>query len=310
MSINEPSEFWKNLAAEHHDDLSKFGLENFKRHQALRYFSWRWSWKHILRSEQIRFLLGNTTPLTWLRAGVGPVHVADRAWDDTGWSVADRWLYCFAVRLLWQYAERHDTVGITALPEPSRGGPFPVHLRGRLISQDLANTSLEVGVLLEALGGRFPDHFLEVGAGYGRMAYALLSLYPEATYTIVDIEPAIDISRWYLSQLFPPERLRFLSPADADLLPPNSIDVALSISSLQEMTPEQVAHYLHLFDQVAAGGTVFLKQWETWSNPVDNVTMTFDDYPVPERWESVFRGRAPVQTRFMQEAWHVPPAAK
>jgi len=184
-----------------------------------------------------------------------------------------------------------------------------VQYRGRLISQDLANTALEVTALRRAIGTRTPENFLEVGAGYGRMAYALLSIYPEATYTIVDIKPAIDISRWYLSQLFPPERLRFLSPLDAELLTPGSMDVALSISSLQEMTPEQVGAYLRLFDRGAEGGIVFLKQWKIWTNPVDNVTMRFDDYPIPMRWREVFCSRSAVQTRFMDAAWDVPASA-
>lgn len=306
MSLAEPSKFWQRLAAEHRDDLDAHGLQNFKRHQALRYFGWQWTWRHLRRSEQFRFLLRNSSPGSVLRSAVGPVHVTDPAWDGTGWTVADRWLYCFAVRMLWDFAQEHDPVGVTSLAEPSAGGPFPVHHRGRLISQDLANTALEVAFLRDALGDRNPVTFLEVGAGYGRTAHALLTIFPHASYTIVDIEPAMDISRWYLSQLFPPERLRFLSPDEAGCLPPASADVALSISSLQEMTPQQVAGYLRLFDRVAAGGTVFLKQWETWTNPVDEVTMRFDDYPFPERWTTLSRARAPVQTRFVQAAWHVP----
>jgi putative sugar O-methyltransferase len=208
--------------------------------------------------------------------------------------------------LLWEYAVSQDTSGVTSLSEPLLGGPFPVHAKGRLISQDLANTALEVSALQAGLDGRSPRHFLEVGAGYGRMAYALLSSYPEASYTIIDIEPAIEISRWYLSQIFAPERLRFLSPDEAKLLDAGSADVALSISSLQEMTPQQVEYYLRLFDQVAEGGMVFLKQWEVWTNPVDNMTMRFDEYPIPDRWVSVARSQAPVQTRFVQQAWRVP----
>jgi putative sugar O-methyltransferase len=307
MSLDdEPSEFWKRLAAEHSDALSEFGLDHFKRHQALRYFNWQWTWRRLRGSEQFRFLLANTPPAAWVRSAAGRVKLRDPAWQHTGWSVADRWLYCFAVRLLWSYAEAHDPAGVTSLPEPSLGGPFPVQRAGRLVSQDLANTALEVAALQEALAGRKPARFLEVGAGYGRMAHALLSVYPDATYTIIDIEPAILICRWYLSQLFAPERLRFLSPGEAELLAPGSTDVALSVSSLQEMTPAQVAAYLRLFDNVAAGGTVFLKQWDVWTNPVDEVTMAFDDYPIPGRWKSLLRSRAPVQTRFVQAAWDVP----
>ena len=151
-----------------------------------------------------------------------------------------------------------------SLPEPLAGNPLPVSHRGRLISQDLANSALETEAVNRVLDGATPRSILEVGAGYGRTAYTLLSIFPEATYTVVDIEPAISISRWYLAQLFPPERLRFVDPSEVDDLETASIDLVVSISSLQEMTPGQVLGYLDLMDRVAAGGRVYLKQWAEW----------------------------------------------
>lgn len=72
------------------------------------------------------------------------------------------------------------------------------------------------------------------------------------------------------------------------------------------MTGEQVARYLALFDEVAAGGTVYLKQWQRWRNPEDGITLEFAAYPVPARWRRLFEERAPVQTNFRQAAWRVP----
>ena len=178
--------------------------------------------------------------------------------------------------------------------------------KGSLISQDLANTSIEVDAVRRALSGSIPQTIPEIGAGYGRTAYGLMHLYPRATYTIVDIPPAIEISEWYLSQLFPPERLRFVTPREAVDIPVGSVDLALSISSLQEMTREQVADYLRMLDRIAESGTVYLKQWISWRNPVDDIVLRFDDYPIPGRWESLFRQRAPVQTNFAHAAWKVP----
>jgi hypothetical protein len=43
-----------------------------------------------------------------------------------------------------------------------------VRRRGRLISQDLANTALESTAIPRALGGEPPRSIVEVGAGYGR----------------------------------------------------------------------------------------------------------------------------------------------
>jgi putative sugar O-methyltransferase len=192
------------------------------------------------------------------------------------------------------------------LEEPLLGDPPPVRHRGRVLSQDLSNSVLEVNAMARAFGERAPKTILEIGAGYGRVAYVLLSLFPDATYTIVDIEPAQTIQRWYLTQLFDPERLRFLSPDETDQIEPGSIDLGVAISSLHEMTKEQVATYLDLFDRAAAGGFVYLKQFENWQNPVDGIVQRFDDYPVPARWQRSFRDVAPVQTTFIEAAWKVP----
>jgi len=148
------------------------------------------------------------------------------------------------------------------------------------------------------------------GLGTGEARTHCLASFPEATYTIIDIQPAIDISRWYLTALFGPERLRFLSPAEAAILSDGSVDLAISISSLQEMRPDQVDTYLRLLDRVTEGGTVYLKQWSSWRNPDDGVELDFDAYPIPPRWEAILRRRSRVQTRFKEAAWAVPPSAR
>ena len=44
-TLDTPSRFWHKLGAEHTADLELHGFEQSKRHLALRYFSWRWSWE-------------------------------------------------------------------------------------------------------------------------------------------------------------------------------------------------------------------------------------------------------------------------
>ena len=308
MSVSEPSQFWQRLGDEHQRQLESSGFSMFKRAQALRYFTWQWRWRSITKSEQMRFLLRHTSPSDWVRCAFPTPDLSDSAWQGVPWSRRDRWLYNFAVRLLWTYAESHDTAGVLLLPEPVLGSPFPVFWRGRLISQDIANSALEVSTIVDALT-EDPASILEVGAGYGRTAYVLLNLFRAASYTIVDINPALEISRRYLTELFPGRSLRFLSPDEAFELEDSSIDLALSISSLQEMTLKQVERYLGLFDRVAAGGNVYLKQWSSWYNPDDKITITLDDYPVPPRWRMMFRFQAPVQSRFTEALWNIPKAS-
>lgn len=307
-AFGEPSLFWQQLAREHHVELERHGPQFIKRRQALRYFTWRWSWRTLSQSRQFRFLVSHSTPWTIVRCLFMPARLSGPDWHTVKWSRRERWLYVFAVRLLWHYAKRHDKVGVLRAPEPQLGDPLPVRCEGRLISQDLANSALEVNAIARALEGTAPRSIVEVGAGYGRTAYALLTMFPKATYTVVDIEPALTISRWYLTSLFPPARLRFVRPAEAHRLDDNSADLVVSVSSLQEMRRDQVDVYLELFDRIAAGGIVYLKQWERWTNAADAVTLAFDEYPIPARWQAAFREGAPVQTNFRHAAWRVPSA--
>jgi hypothetical protein len=251
----------------------------------------------------MRFLLLHSSPATLIRAGIRPGPLDAAAWDGPPWSKVDRWLYTFATRMLWSYAARSlDGSPALDLEEPSLGAPFPVYQNGRLISQDLANTALELDAMRRG-GVSDPVRILEVGAGYGRTAHALLTLHPQATYTIVDIEPAISISRWYLTGLFGEDRLAFIRADRLDALEGQTFDLGLSISSLQEMTPVQVGGYLELFDRLIEG-RVYLKQWESWHNPADGNQSVFAQYPIPARWQRTLWERCPVQTRFMQAVWH------
>lgn len=303
---SQPSQFWTNLGAEHAEELEAHGFDEMKRRQASRYFSWQWRWRQLRSSEQFRFLLRHTRLSDWITVLREPMDLEDASWSGTDLSRPDRYLTTVAVRLVWRYAERFGDEDVLALDEPELGSPLPIRLRGRRISQDLANTSLEVRAIRAALSGQPPKRVIEVGAGYGRTAHALLSVFPECTYTIVDIEPAISISAWYLRSLFDAGRTRFIQAGECSASSVGPADLAVSVSSLQEMTPVQVENYLALFDEVCSGGTVFLKQWERWSNPDDGVVMDMARYPIPPRWKRLLWERAPVQTRFMQAAWSVP----
>ena len=299
------SRFWQRLNEEHSAQLADHGLESIKRVQALRYFTWRWSPRRLL-GPQGRYLLSRSNPVRWVLAALTPNELGRDAWSPAPWSLGDRWAYTVATRLLWQVALRHGDAAVTGADEPSLGNPFPVRSDGRLISQDLANTALEIASMTEALGGRGPSSVVEIGAGYGRTAYGILTRYPEAAYTVIDIRPALDISRWYLETLFPDRQLTFIDAAGGvPELPP--YDLAISISSLHEMTVELVDEYLGLLDRAALpGATVYFKQWLKWWNPVDEIEMTMDRYRMPDRWRRIFERRARVQQQFGEAAWEAP----
>ena len=297
------SRFWDRLGAEHKAALATNGMERVKRVQALRYFTWRWDLRRALAG-QARYILRRTSPAAWVRAVATPLDLSSESWAPVRWPAHERWVYALATRLLWEAASRSGAdPEVLALDEPQQGSPFPVRWRGRLISQDLANTALEVASIREALLGARPRQIVEIGAGYGRTAHALLSVFPDAAYTIVDIPPALEISQWYLERVVPGRDVRFIdASAGVPALPP--FDLAVTISSLHEMTHTVVDQYLAELDRAGRpGAVVYLKQWLRWWNPVDEIETSMNDYRLPLRWEPIFERRAPVQQRFGEAGW-------
>jgi ABC-2 type transport system ATP-binding protein len=171
-----------------------------------------------------------------------------------------------------------------------------------------------------------PGGVIELGAGYGRLAWVFLLAFPDARYVLVDIPPALAVSERYLSELFPDRRIfrfrhfdegpeveeelaaaqiAFLTPNQLDLITPLDAGLFVTISSLHEMRPEQVEYYLR---QVArhCKGYFYFKQWQRSVNQVDKVVIRREDYPIPLDWEPIFDRPHPVQTAFFEAMYRLP----
>jgi putative sugar O-methyltransferase len=229
--------------------------------------------------------------------------------------------------LLWLYAGRRDPEGLlTRIEEPREGSPLDIRVGGRLVSQDLANSVLEYYSVLEAFRPGPGSEVCELGAGYGRTAYVFLRA-SGCRYTVIDIPPALRLAEHYLSSVLPEKKvfrfrpferfedvreefdsaeLRFLLPHQAAMLPPRRFDLFLNISSLHEMTPEQIAAYFRLIDRLTRG-VFFTKQWSDTVNDANRVRLRREDYPVPAHWRTLFDRRCRVQTRFFEAAYEVGP---
>jgi hypothetical protein len=147
-----------------------------------------------------------------------------------------------------------------------------------------------------------------------------LTADPTVRYTIVDIPPALYVAQRYLTAVLPALRvfrfrpfaryadvrdemdaaqLVFLEPQQLPLLPDGHFDASITISTLQEMRPEQIANYLALLDAQTTTA-IYLKQWRRWRNPVDDVVLSMDDYHLPDRWTAVFNRRPLVPREFFE----------
>ena len=98
-------------------------------------------------------------------------------------------------------------------------------------------------------------------------------------------------------------QLVFIEPHQLPLVPDRHFDAMLTISTLQEMRPEQIARYLELMDQKTAGA-IYLKQWRRWRNPVDDVVVAMGDYRLPDEWEPIL-SRSPIMPREFFEALYL-----
>jgi len=89
---------------------------------------------------------------------------------------------------------------------------------------------------------------LEIGAGYGRTCHAIMSNHDLASYTIIDLEPALRLSRAYLREVLDDEnfaRIRFHTVNEVDeLFEAHEFGLCINIDSFAEMNPETVLAYL------------------------------------------------------------------
>jgi len=322
-AIVQPSDFWCLLNDRNTRQLGDEGFAHFKRTVNHNYFSWI---PHRLRDDQLR-----TMVKAWLlhpELAVVSARLGDTSTVEAGAARANpfvgsrsRYIHGVFIALLWEYVRRMDARGIlTRLEEPDVGDPVVATYRGRRISADLGNSVFDFYSATAALPDfqPGPGGVLELGGGYGRVAWVFLKEVPAARYILCDIPPALAIAQEYLTTLFPDRRtfrfrhfdshaavadeleaaqLVFLTPNQLSLLEPLGLSLFLNISSLHEMRPEQIDHYLKEADRHTEG-FFYTKQWRTWYNPDDHVVINQDGYPIPATWRRLWERAHPIQRRF------------
>jgi putative sugar O-methyltransferase len=313
-----PSKYWVELNRMNLAQLQQHGYENFKRTIALNYFTFV---RILPWDAQIIFLLAKL-PLDVSLSCMRRAFFARKHDYFSAFNWIQSLLYNFLTLASWAYSR--DVVSdpaLLALREPEEGNPAVITDRsGALISQDLANSVLEVS----AIGAELAPSsvVIELGAGYGRDAYAMLATNPAIKYVIVDIAPALWVAETYLRHQFPGSRIfpyrefaefseieaefrecgiAFFLSTQITLLPAGLADLVINISSLHEMRPEQIAFYFSEFDRLLKDeGLFYFKQWKRGVVPFENVVILQEHYPIPASWRCELSRQAPIQTRFFE----------
>ncbi len=309
-TLYQPSMFWDVLNEVHLEYLSKSGFSNFKRTINTKYFNWGslgiliHQFRPILRE----FTKGNFNP--FVKSNFEHAKKFNRLGAFT---------YRIYLASLYDYISQNDHLGILdKIKEPKLGNPFVVKYKGKLISQDLCNSIYEFYSITEGNNFSGKVKIVELGAGYGRLGYVFLKMLPDSSYCIIDIPPALFIAQNYLSRVFPKEkvfkfrpfqsfkevkkefeqsRIQFIMPHQIELLPNKYFDLSINISSLHEMTREQIRNYLKQINRLCKG-YFYTKQWRK-SHTKDNKFISQNEYPIPKGWKIINRrDRHPIQNMF------------
>ena len=320
-----PSAYWERLVAHHLEDLRDKGYSNFKRTLNMQYFNW--GILGIIRHQLAPILR------RWItRPSLAPFSAEFRDYRAgpslrvKSFNVVTATIYEVYVAMLADFVAASDKLSLLdKMTEPEVGNPFLISYRGRRISQDLCNSIHEFYSSTSASNiSKSNFRIAELGAGYGRLGHIYLSALPDASYCVIDIPPALYISQRYLSEVFPAElifrfrefdsfeevrtefesaRIRFLAAHQIELLPANQFDLFVNISSLHEMSREQIANYLWQIDRLCQGH-FYSKQWRVSQARSNGFILREHDYPIPERWQEIYHRQHPIQRMFFEALYN------
>jgi putative sugar O-methyltransferase len=238
-------------------------------------------------------------------------------------------IYSHFIWLYYQRIEALDRFGfLKEASEPAVGGTrHQVSIHGRPVSLDFLRSVEEAYAILEAweTSGRTgaPRLFVELGAGYGRLAYVVRKLFKGSTYVILDLPEALLCSSSWLERVLPGEvqpyeasrsearitRDRLLSmpvwtlgAQRIEALENDVADVFVNIFSFAEMPPAAIANYFAHVDRLTTG-IFYTKQRKLENNVVDRVSVSEATYPVRSHWKQCFHRTTSVEPNFFEAAY-------
>jgi len=328
-SIYIPGEFWSTIGKLHMQLLEQFGIDNFKRTVSHQYQNWFMCMSDDEQSKQLYKLWSHHLSIEpWFNIMEIPDNVGMLDANDFTYPLAVeeyRENYRIAVGLLWEFVNKIDSFNVLEkLNESIIGNPVRIWRHGQLISSDLAHSARERNMLLKALSLKGNEALIvgELGAGHGRLA----EVFGQTTnfrYFIFDITPALFVSQWYIKAIFPNEkifefrhfdnfsdiqkeldecRFAFFTSNQIEKLPSDYINLFINLNSLAEMRLNQINNFLQQIDRVTL--LAFMSRQQLASiNPVELVSLSKDNYKMPERWRLILDNADEIFPSFFNQIW-------
>jgi hypothetical protein len=188
-----------------------------------------------------------TTPLVWHEGHVRPEDIAFFRGDNAYvWQVRGTNANIMGYALTTYYVQHIDQHGLLGqLTEDDSFGNFTFPIAGRKISRDLLDSIIEIEFLNRHLSvmTRSNVTILDIGAGYGRLAYRAAAGMPGLKeYLCTDAVPySTFISEFYLRHRQVADRARVIPLDEIEkALASRKIDIAVNIHSFSECRLEAI----------------------------------------------------------------------
>ncbi len=189
---------------------------------------------------------------------------------------------------LWSRSVGKD-VGIEALSAPEIGNPYGYFIDGRFIRSGADYHHYYATMIARLLRGVGNPTVLELGGGYGGMAYYLLRDTCDMTYLDFDLPENLALASFYLMHAFPDKQFALFGETELtadtlnqydvvmmpnfeiDRVPDNSIDLAYNSYSLAEMDSGTIQNYIGRFNSIT-------KTFIYHVNHTSNCLVSADDF--------------------------------
>ncbi len=162
-------------------------------------------------------------------------------------------------------------------------GDVPVTMN----SIEHAYMSYRIGEGLRVDSGGGPMAIVEIGGGYGGLAWALCRRFEVYRYVLIDHPVCLEIQKWFLGQaLKGTVRFEFMTPYEIHKIV--GADLAVNTRSFGEMDLAEVQEYIpHIERLIGPGGGFYMVNWE-------RKIIGFDDIPLTmKKWREVYRDEWP-----------------
>lgn len=188
----------------------------------------------------------------WGNRGLFTEFARERSWQE----VARRMLF---YKQLMAWRREVPGAAIEDLDQPRVGNPWGYNLCGRLVIEPAFEYHALSKGICQLLSNRSSPTVLEIGGGFGGLAYQMLRQIPGLRYIGVDLPENTVIQSWFLSHALPTCRVELcragsceMSSAAGAALLPNweletlrnvEVDVVVNIRSFGEMSRPTLESY-------------------------------------------------------------------